>query len=117
MHSIREFVINLLLYIMKIAHCSYRPGKLDSLFPIHQILCLYVGGWSIFHYSLYINLSSNIQKSIKSFKKLVKTYKNRIMKVEVVVLKPMRAGDGKQGIKFAWPYENKLQIIMADIVP
>ena len=25
------------------------------------------------------------------------------MKVEAVVLKPMRAGDGKQGIKFAWP--------------
>ena len=45
----------------------------------------------------------NIQKFIKSLKKLVKTCKNRIMKVEAVVLKPMRVGDGKQGIKFAWP--------------
>ncbi len=25
------------------------------------------------------------------------------MKVEAIVLKSMRAGDGKQGIKFAWP--------------
>ena len=57
----------------------------------------------IFHYSLYSNLSSNIQKFIKSLKKLVKTCKNRIMKVEAVVLKAMQAGDGKQGIKFAWP--------------
>ena len=81
-----------------------RPNKLDSLFPIHQILCLRIcGRVVIFHYSLYSNLSSNIQIFIKSLKKLVKTCKNRIMKVEVAVLKPMQAGDGKQGIKFAWP--------------
>ena len=65
---------------------------------------MFICGWVvIFHYSLYSNLSSNIQKFIKSLKKLVKTCKNRIMKVEAVVLRPMQAGNGKQGIKFAWP--------------
>ena len=34
-----------------------------------------------------------------------------IMKVEAVVLKPMRAGDGKQGIKFAWPNLNQLWVV------
>ena len=62
---------------------------------------------------LYSNLSSNIQIFIKSLKKLVKTCKNRIMKVEAVVLKPMRAGDGKQGIKFAWPNLDDDAILVA----
>ena len=41
-----------------------RPGKLDSLFPIHQILCLYVGGQSFFiiHYTIIC-----LQTFIKSF--------------------------------------------------
>ena len=75
-----------------------RPGKLDSLFPIHQILCLYVGGrlFFIIHYTV-ICLQTFKYSIIK------KACKKRIMKVEAVVLKPMRAGDGKQGIKFAWP--------------
>ena len=41
-----------------------RPGKLDFLFLIHQILCLYAGGRSLFiiHYTVIYSLYSNLFK-------------------------------------------------------
>ena len=51
------------------------PGKLDSLFPIHQILCLYVGGRSFFimHYTVIcLQTFKNLSNHLKSLLKLVK---------------------------------------------
>ena len=75
--------LNLIILSMYI-----RPGKLDFLFLIHQILCLYAGGQSFFiiHYIV-------IYSKIVKIGKIEAPVRNvRIMKVEAVVLKPMQAG-------------------------
>ena len=86
-------------------------ARQTSFLVSHQPnIVLTCGRAVIFHYSLYSNYIAI--KHSKFYQIIVKTCKNRIMKVEAVVLKPMRAlSDGKQVIKFAWPNVRSISLV------